>query len=231
MSDVRFGNVHGGKMADHTVDSFVEALVEDDSFIGDLQIGIQLRSCGAGDASDLISGRIAFGRSIDANDLAAFAFSDSSYHETRVRRPCHATDNQSIEEDTELLLLLGELNNKVGETKTSEFVVTRSGRNVIRFATLLSNIVHSLLCRSLVADVEWLIVKSDIAAHQAGQQNVAGLVVKRRVNGDPFLLHSDCLETRSGRCSSDSTCVITLYASNGDQSIASFGDGVRNEIL
>jgi hypothetical protein len=42
--------------------------------------------------------------------------------------------------------------------------------------------------------VEGLVVESDVAAHEARQQDVAGLVVERGVDGDPFLLHCDGFE-------------------------------------
>jgi hypothetical protein len=82
-----------------------------------------------------------------------------------------------------------------------------------------------------VADVEWLVVKTDITAHQTGKQDVAGLVVKRRVDRDPFLLYGDCFETRSGCCSGNGTSVVTLYASDRDESIAALRDGIGDEIL
>jgi hypothetical protein len=56
-------------------------------------------------------------------------------------------------------------------------VVTGTSRDIVRFATFLSDIVHSLLRRSLVAYVERLVVKTDIAAHQTREQDVASLVV------------------------------------------------------
>ena len=82
-----------------------------------------------------------------------------------MRRARNATNDQSIEEDTKLLLLLRKLNNKVSEAQASELVVTGSSRNVVRLATLLRDIVHGLLCGGLVADVERLVVKTDVAAH------------------------------------------------------------------
>lgn len=148
-----------------------------------------------------------------------------------MRRARNTTNDQSIEEDTKLLLLLCKLNNKVSEAKASELVVTGSSWNVVRLATLLRDIVHSLLCGSFVADVEGLVVKTDVAAHQTGEQDVAGLVVERRVDRNPFLLYGDCFETRGGCCSGDGASVVTLYAADRDESVAAFRDGIGNEIL
>ena len=73
-------------------------------------------------------------------------------------------------------------------------MVRSSGRNIVRLATFLSNIVYGLFGRGLVANVEGLVVEPDVAAHEVREQDVAGFVVEGRVDRDPFLLHGNCFE-------------------------------------
>ena len=121
------------------------------------------------------------------------------YVSTFPRQPCSTYLSNIIHRISKQLQVsspcrLRELDDEVRETEAAELVVRRSGGNVVRLAAFLGDVVHGLFSSRLVADMEGLVVKSDVAAHQTGQQDVAGLVVERGVDGDPFLLHCDGFE-------------------------------------
>ena len=65
------------------------------------------------------------------------------------------------------------------------------------------HILQRLPRRLLVPDIEALLVQPHVAAHDAREQDVARLVVQRRVDGDPLLLDGDGLEAGGGRDGGD----------------------------
>ena len=63
----------------------MEPLVKDNRLVGNLQTRIQKFGRRARDPSDLVSRLGALGRSVDADDFAAFALCDGTDYEARVR--------------------------------------------------------------------------------------------------------------------------------------------------
>ena len=72
----------------------------------------------------------------------------------RVRGPGHRADDDRVEEDAELLLLLGDLEGPVGETEPSERVLGSAGRDAVRRSAGLLDLTQRVLPRAADADVE-----------------------------------------------------------------------------
>lgn len=80
-------------------------------------------------------------------------------------------------------------------------------------------------------DVEAFLIQSHVAAHEAGEEDVAGFVVQRWIDGDPFLLDSDGFEARGGGDGCYGAGVVGLYAADGDEVGAGLGEGVGDEVF
>lgn len=82
-----------------------------------------------------------------------------------------------------------------------------------------------------MANVERLIVESDIATHEPGQENVAGLVVEGRVDWDPFFLDGDGFESRRCRNGCHGASVVALHSTDRYEGVAALRDGIRYQEL
>lgn len=79
--------------------------------------------------------------------------------------------------------------------------------------------------------MEALLVEPDVASHEPRKQDVARLLVERRVDGYPFLLNSDGFEPTGGGYGGHGARVVALHAADGDQSVAALGQGVCDEVF
>ena len=70
-----------GARTRNAVDTLMEPLVEDNSLVRDLQARIKKFGRRTSDAGDLISRLSTLGRSVDADDFAAFALGDGTNYE------------------------------------------------------------------------------------------------------------------------------------------------------
>ena len=143
----------------------------------------------------------------------------------------HGADDDGVEEDIELLLLLGDLESPVCESEATELVLRCAGRDAVGLASGLLDLAHRVLPGRSDADVEACWVEPDIGAHYAGQENVADLVIDRVVPVNPLLLDEAALEAELCGHGCDLPGVVGLDAADRHERIGALRQHIRDDVL
>ena len=148
-----------------------------------------------------------------------------------VGRPGDGADDDRVEEDAELGLLLLHLLRPLREAEPAERVLRGAGRDAVRRAAGVTDLLHRLLPRRADADVEAGGVEADVGAHDPRQQDVADLVVDGVRPVDPLLLHQPGLEAELRRDGRHLAGVVGLDAADGDERVGALGERVGDDVL
>src|SRR5699024_1272351 len=155
---------------------------------------------------------------------------DSGEH-AGMRRAGHGAHDDGVEEDAELLLLLGDLIGPVREAEAAEPVLRGSGRDRVRLPSGLLDLGQGALPARADADVESRRIETDIGAHDARELDIADLVVARVLPIDPAVLHEAGLETEVGGDGRGLAGVVGLIAADRDEGVRARGEDVGNDVF
>src|SRR5699024_9772208 len=203
--------------------------------VGDLAAESDELAGGVRDPLDLRVRLLRRCRGVDADDLAGPApggleGGEAGDH-SRVGRSRHRAHDDGVEEDAELLLLLGDLIGPAREAETAELVLRGSGRDRVRLPSGLLDLGQGVLPARADADVEARRIEADIGAHDARELDIADLVVARIIPIDPALLHEAGPETEVGGHGRDLAGVVGLVAADRDEGVRARGEDVGDDVL
>ena len=186
--------------------------------------------------ADLVAGLVERGAGVDAEHPARPAAGLLERGEAGdhpgVRRAGDRADHDRVEEDAELLLLLGHLVGPVREAEPAEPVVGGAGRDGVRRTAALLDILDGPPPRVAEADVEAGRVEPDLGTHHPAQQDVADLGAERvGPVRHPVLLHQHALQPQVRRDRRHLPGVVGLVATDRDQRVRTLGERLGDEVL
>src|SRR5690606_12102953 len=186
----------------------------------------------AGDAGHLFTCLVDSGRRVDPDDAPVVtSLEGESGDHSRVGGSRNGAHDDVIEEDVVFLLLLGDLLCPVGEAEPAQRMVRGTRRNRVRLAAVRLDRFQSPLPAVPNADVEAGRVDTDVTSQNAGQLDVADLVVERIRPVDPVLLDGHRAQPEVRGDSGDLARVVGLDAADRHERVASLLQRVRDEIL
>ena len=120
---------------------------------------------------------------------------------------------------SERRLLVGDLAGPAGEPVAAERMVGGAGRDRVRLAAALADVVERLLPALAEPDVEARVGQPHVGAHDAGEEDVADQLVARVVPVDPVLLHEHAGEAEVRCHRRDLPRVVGLDAADRDEGV------------
>src|SRR6266508_847300 len=147
-------------------------LEDGDLVVSQIPAELDELACAAGDPSNLVAGLLQRRGRVDAEDppgatMGALLQGREAGDHARVGGAGHRAHDDRVEEDTELPLLLRDLEGPVGEAESTERVLGRTGRDAVGRAAGFLDITHGFLPGAADADVEAARVEAHVGAHDA----------------------------------------------------------------
>ncbi len=184
-----------------------------------------------GDARHLRTGPVHGGGRVDPDDAPTTILERRTRDHAGVGRARDGADHHRVEEDPEVALLVGQLPDPVREAQAPERMVGCTGRDRIGPAAGLLDGGDGPLPAIADPDVEPGGIHADVPTHDAGELDVADLVVDHVGPVDPPLLHGHGLEAEVGGDPCDLAGVVGLHPTDRHERVAPRRECVRGEVL
>ena len=137
-----------------------------------------------------------------------------------------------VEEDAELLLLLGDLVRPVGEAEPAERVLGRAGRDRVRRAAGVLDVARA---RPATMSRMPMSKPDGSSRTSAPMMRDSRMLPTLSLTGSGQSTHFSCtrrhLQAELGRDGRDLAGVVGLEAADGDQRVGALGERVRDEVL
>ena len=170
-------------------------------------------------------------RAVDAEHGALALLAREAGDHAGLRRPGHRAHDDRVEEESERGLLVGDLAGPACEPVAAERVVGGAGRDRVRLAAALADVVERLFPALAEPDVEARVGQPHVGAHDPREEDVADLLVAGVVPVDPVLLHEHAGEAEVRRDRRDLARVVRLDAADRDERVAALRERVGSEVL
>ena len=198
-------------------------------------------------------------RAVDPDHAARPLLRGEAGRHPRLGRSRHRADDHGVEEDAELLLLLGHLLRPARVAEAAQRVVGRAGRDRVWLAAARLDVGERLLPALLEADAEsrsrgprqqLLLVPwpetmtcrrrrrrqlglndPHLGAEDPRQEDVPDAVVDDVRPVDPALLDEHAGESCAGGGGGHLPCVVRLHAADRDERVAALRQRVRDQVL
>ena len=106
-----------------------------------------------------------------------------------------------------------------------------TGGDRVGLAALILDGLDSVLPALADANVEAVVDKAAVGAHQAGHQDVADAIINGVIVWHPILLDHHAFHADLGGGRGDHSCVVRLHPTDRDKRVRTRGDCVRHGIF